>query len=237
MSEFEPYIIELPSFRGNEYDFDEFLIATPQAQRWYDPPSDALRVELEWVVRNVKLNGAQFVDAGCHHGFYSVVLGGRGATVYAVDLHKKNVDITRVNCLLNRITLHYAVGAVTNERGYVRCKDAALGAVEAEGPDLVQSVKLEDICPFPDIVKLDIEGCEFLVLPEALDDLPDVHTWIVEIHPWWFEASGHKDLFTPFVDRGFDLYWIDRSAAVPQVVPLEGEVEWRKESTLIAVKP
>jgi FkbM family methyltransferase len=219
----------------------DFLIATPQAQRWYDPPDTPLRVELEWIWRNVDLGpGRNVIDAGCHHGLYSVAMGSAytpGANIYAVDLHKKNIDMTRANCVLNGVNLTYAVAAIANERGYVHCTDAPLGSVEADGPDVVMSVKLADICQDANVVKLDIEGCEFLVLPDALDELPGVDTWIVEIHPWWFEPSGYKDLFTPFVERGFELYWIDRSKGdAATVEPLEGEVEWKMQSTLIAVK-
>lgn len=213
-----------------------FYYGSEQGSRWYDPVPKSWVVELRWIRDNVDLGpGRNVIDGGCHHGLYTVVMGGR-CNIFAIDLHRPNLDILCKNVQINGIpNVQYGCAAIANDTGYVRFKDNELGAIDEEGDSLIQAVTLKDICADAHVVKLDIEGAEFLALPAALDDLPNVDTWIVEIHPWWFEASGNKDLFTPFLDRGFTLRWIDRADNnKARVKPLTGIVNWRKESTLIA---
>lgn len=214
-----------------------FLIGTPLAERWYNPLTRANRVELDWILEHVNLEpGRQVIDGGCHHGYYSVALGWRGALVYSVDLHKKNLDMMIANCAINGIKMNWGHAAIANVRGKVRVMDTQLGTLHAEGTSEIDAVTLMDICPEANVVKMDIEGAEFLVLPEAIDKMPNVDTWIVEIHPWWYDVSGKKDLFTPFSEKGFDLFWIDRSDEHPKVERIEGEIVLKMQSTLIAIK-
>lgn len=228
---FEPYIkkLDLPWER-------EFLFATPQAQRWYDPLPRHYSYELEWLNENVDFGkGEIFIDGGCHHGLYGVALY-KGCEYIAIDLHHPNVDITRANCALNGIPISYSTVAIANQRGYVKCNDEPLGVLNDEGDSTVLAVRLSDIHPKPTIVKLDIEGAEFLVLPEALNECQTVNTWIVEIHQWAFESLGSKDIINPFLDYGFNIGWIDRYEDNPIYKPLEGIVEWKMQSTLLAVR-
>jgi hypothetical protein len=68
-----------------------------------------------------------------------------------------------------------------------------------------------------DVVKLDIEGAEYSVLPDCIDDMSEVDTWIVEFHPFELQDASIHEVISEkvqlFFDRGFDLHWIDRSLA------------------------
>lgn len=228
--EFEPYIIQ--PFPGSK-----FLVGTLQSQRWYDPLPHPLRVELEWLRSNVYFGKPElFVDGGCHHGLYGVCL--KPHTYYAVDLHQQNVDMTLVNAKLNDLISYTGRAAITGQSGIVRIRDYSLGVVDPfEGESTCLSVRLEDICRTATIVKLDIEGAEWHVFPDALDSMTSVHTWIVEIHPWMYEDSGGKDILGPFIDAGFHLLWIDRSLGEEsKVEDLTHDSLIRKESTIIAIK-
>lgn len=228
---FEPYLIYLPPMGMR------FMVGTPTAQRLYDPMDKPLFNEIDWIMKNVDISfGRKVIDGGCHHGLYSVALGWHGAWVFAVDLHKPNVDMAMANCAINGVNMNWGHAAIANTSGLVRCTDSQLGALVEDGNDTVRAVTLPEICPDANIVKLDIEGAEFLVLPEALDTMPKVDTWIVEIHPWWFEVSGEKDLFTPFLEHGFDLLWVDRAAEDPKVVPMNGREVFKMQSTVIAIR-
>jgi FkbM family methyltransferase len=199
----------------------------------------AWAVELDWIRANVDLGpGRNFIDAGCHHGLYAVALGGE-CNYFGVDLHERNLDLLQVNAALNGIVISYAHAAIANVRGYAMCFDLPLGGLDDEGKDQVLVVKLGDVCKEPHVVKMDIEGAEWLVIPECLDELPGVDTWIVEIHPWYYDPHKPVDLFTPFHEHGFNMLWVDRAAGdIATVEPLiSGDVRWLKESTLLAVKP
>ena len=101
---------------------------------------------------------------------------------------------------------------------------------------LVAGLKLNAIDPDADVVKLDIEGAEYVVIPGCLGNM-HAHTWIVECHlsNWrgnnWPECNP-DDLARLFVDRGFRLDIVDRDrmAVVPYVIG----TEWRTHGTLIA---
>lgn len=231
LGEFEPYIKDL-NLPWKKY----FLFGTRQAQRWYDPLPEHYRYELEWLHDNIDFGpGRIFIDGGCHHGLYGVALA-NGCIYYGIDLHQPNLDLTRANCALNGIDLAWGRAAIANQIGRAKCLDAALGVLDDDGESVVDTVRVCDIHSKPHIVKLDIEGAEFLVLPEALDQSPSVDTWIVEVHPWMYKSLGEKDIFTPFIDHGFTLYYIDRNEDKPVARLMKGEITWTMQSTMIALK-
>jgi FkbM family methyltransferase len=229
MTSFEPHIVPLSVGEGKS-----FLIGTPMAQTWYDPLREWDRVELEWILANVDLGkGRKVIDGGCHHGYYSVAMGGE-CELYAVDMHKNNLDMVRANCALNGIKVNLGHAAIADRNGVAYCSDAELGMLNQIGTDTVRVVTLKDICKDADVVKLDIEGAEFIVFPNALKDMPTVDTWIVEVHPWGWVASNERDIFTPFLRQNFELFWIDRAAEKPRVERMNGMELMKMQSTIIA---
>jgi len=81
----------------------------------------------------------------------------------------------------------------------------------------------------PDIYKMDIEGAEFDTLPAELEQNPQVHTWILELHPAGGDPNTLAKLF-----EGFELLKVDREQMIvrPYVI---GE-SWPTHATLIARK-
>jgi hypothetical protein len=64
--------------------------------------------------------------------------------------------------------------------------------------------------PDATIIKLDIEGAEFSVLPAQIDEMKSVHTWIVEVHT---RNNDPPRLMKLFYNRGYQLYWVNRNTA------------------------
>src|SRR3990172_6392404 len=96
MPDFEPYIL---SHGMGELDF---LIATPLAREWYDPPKPYTLLEYQWVIDHIPLNGKRIIDGGCHHGHYSLLLLSQRANwITLIDPHPPNLDIAEVNIALN----------------------------------------------------------------------------------------------------------------------------------------
>jgi len=199
---FEPYIKEhgISDLR--------FFFATPEARAWYDPLKPYTLLEYEWVLKNVR--GDIIVDAGCHHGNYAVLFW-KSEYIECIDIVKSNVDICEMNLLLNG----YVPGDDFNLHHHRLEKGAGYKVLAAR--------------MLPDVYKMDIEGAEFELMPDEIDDLPSVHTWIVEIHP----NAGNPDVIAgAFADRGFELLKVDRERMTVRPYTL-GE-HWLTHATLIA---
>jgi hypothetical protein len=133
----------------------QFRFFNQEAHDWYDPLKPYTLLEYEWVRANCKLDGETVIDAGCHHGNYSVVF--KPAFVIAVDNVMSNCNFAKSNMALNDVD--------------------GVAVFQTLGADGIKTNKR------PGIYKVDIEGSEFQLLPKEIDRFPSVHTWIVEIHP------------------------------------------------------
>ena len=227
---FEPYIID-----HGFVDLD-FFVATSQAADWYDPPKDYVLLEYGWVTANIDIVNKRVIDGGCHHGHYAVVLDRQHPKrLELVDVHQSNLDVCEVNMLLNASAElgRWTHGALWNETGKIKYDGQSNGAlvIEAEGGIEVNSFRLEDIDPKAEVVKLDIEGAEYAVIPEALETM-NVESWIIEFH------SGHNIKEAPDItanllkENGYRLDWVNRDKLV--VEPYKIGTEWKTHSTVFA---
>jgi len=203
---FEPYI--KPHGIGNL----RFFYANEEARAWYDPLKPYTLLEYEWIRENVDFWHQIVIDAGVHHGNYAVVFYDAGF-IFGFDIVQSNIDIADVNINLNFRGQSYPGYKLINTR---------LG----KGNGAKKHIALD-----PTIYKMDIEGSEFELMPQEIDDLPTVHTWIVEIHP---HAGDPNTIAQAFADRGFELLKVDRERMVVRPYVL-GE-RWLTHATLIARK-
>ena len=216
-----------------------FLVTTAQARDWYAPMRDYVRLEYEWVLQNVALDGARAIDGGAHHGHYALVLAHGGAHVTAVDPNPTNLDVLLANMTLNDLACSTLAAAVWKENEEVWFSGESNGMVGGFTGVRVAGLKLNAIDSEADVVKLDIEGAEYVVIPACLGDM-HAHTWIVECHlsNWrdhnWPECNP-DDLARLFKGRGFRLDVVDRDRMA--VVPYVMGTEWRTHGTLIARRP
>ena len=205
---FEPYI-------GKHGIGDlRFFFATQEAVNWYEPLKPYTLLEYEWVRENVDFSGKVVIDAGVHHGNYSVIFAGC-SHLFGFDIVRSNIDIAWVNMLIDG----FGFSKDTSDYSLLLTR---LGT----GNGVKKHIQLD-----PSVYKMDIEGAEFELIPDEIDDLPSVHTWIVEIHP----NAGHPDTIAQaFKDRGFELLKVDRERMV--VRPYEIGEKWFTHATLIARK-
>lgn len=216
----------------------QFYFATPEARDWYDPIKPYAMLEYEWVVRNMPLKGQRVIDAGAHHGQYTVLFGlasERTAQITAVDPVRQNCGIVEVNCCLNRVKADVLECAVSDQVGPVRFRNATNGHIVApttsDGCVTVQSRLLCGLVPDPTVVKLDVEGAEFYILPDQLHRMPTVKHWIIEVHPS-ARRDPHK-LMRLLLDREFDLHWVNRAAMRVEPYP-HGTADWSTHTTVFA---
>lgn len=229
-SPFQPYIKRLPE----RYD-RRFFFATQQAHDWYDPNKDTVTNELFWLQKNIDFGkGRKFLDAGCHHGYYTVVLA-NGCETLACDIHMPNLCVCEVNCRLNDIPLIMWHGGIAHETGQGLYDGKALGGLRAEGIP-VPVATVQDVYPDVNIIKMDIEGAEYYAVPACIDALREVDTWIIEIHPM-IESEQVKtdpnDLVALFNERGYFCHWFDRAYQNSVLEEVRTRVDVQCESTFI----
>ena len=227
----EPYII-----KHGFADLD-FYVTTLQAQEWYDPPKLYVVLEYGWVAANIPIKGKNVVDAGSHRGHYSVVLAAQHPNrLSLIDAHDPNMDAAEANLALNHFKAEKMLtGAIWKEKGKIRYDGHSNGALvlNEEGGFEVDSFRLEDIDPKAQVVKLDIEGAEYAVIPEVLENKNmNVESWIIEFH------SGHNTKEAPDItaellkENGYRLDWVNRDKMT--VEPYQLGTEWKTHSTLFA---
>ena len=222
---FEPYIIPHPIVLGRR-----FVIGNKQARDWYDPLPDALREELIWIRDNVDLGaGRNVLDGGCHHGIHTVTMAGE-CDLLAMDIHRPNITMLEVNAAINGLNVNFCHAAITHIDGVTIYNGEPMGVLTPEGDEQIKipCVRIPTIMPDVNVVKLDIEGAEFQVIPDCIDELEDADTWIVEMHP--FRKSPEKDgyevmyeILEMFEARNYTAHWIDRAEDKPYVKPYRWE--------------
>jgi len=168
-----------------------FLVGNAEGKAWYDPINPFAKLEYEWVLDNVEIKGKRVVDAGAHHGHYTLVFKD-AAEIICFEPVAGNVQILKHNLNANGI------------KAIVKCNMIGHGNLPVYAPNM-------------DIVKMDIEGSEFASLPHAIDEMATVSVWIVEIHP----KRGNPEIITnAFIKKGFELLYVSRQTmAVEPYLP------------------
>lgn len=229
---FKPKIITLPL---GEPPLRVF-IGTPQAEDWYDPIQPHNLAEFAWVIEHLAGRPEKIIDAGAYHGLYTLVFAraaAPGSEIVAVDPVPSNTALIEVNLALNGLTARIEPAAISEQDGSVRFGGGSCGRIVASGGSEYRAKRLASILPDATVVKLDIEGAEFAVLPSALEELEDVHTWLVEIHP--DGAHEPDEILRLFRAKGYQLGWLNRASA--EVEPWPEGVPWSERTTLIALRP
>jgi hypothetical protein len=89
------------------------------------------------------------------------------------------------------------------------------GATTAEATDYVEVAArpLADLVPDATVVKLDVEGHEYAILPGALETMPHVKAWLLELHG----VADHplEETLSRLVDRGYALMAAGTSRSNP----------------------
>jgi FkbM family methyltransferase len=228
--DFQPYI------RTLEIDGCpiRFFYATAQSASWYDPFKEKNRCELEWLIANTAPEGQKIIDAGAYHGLYATVFAkaaGERGEVVAVDPVPSNQAVIEVNLAINGLRGRVEGCVVSNMDGEVAFSSESCGHIVDRGGVRRPSRRLRSILPEATIVKVDIEGAEFEVIPAQIDELPSARVWIVEIHPG--RGRDPATVLDAFRIRPFDLWWGHPTTG--RIEPYAGE-PWTTRTTLIAMR-
>lgn len=227
---FEPYIKTM-KVKGLPADM-RYFYGTPEAASWYDPLKPYTRLEYEWVLENVDLTNSTVIDGGAHQGNYTLVFS-QAAFVLAVEPHPSNCDLIEVNAMLNKkFTVEIFHGAIAERDWQMLFSGGSNGHLIGKddlGGIRVETRWLYTIMPDANVIKLDVEGYEFKILPDQIDEMNATHTWIVELHPPFGDPNT---IVSAFLDRGFDVYKVDRE--LMKVRRCKTGEKWLSHATIIA---
>lgn len=229
--EFEPYIKDLPI----DNCLCRFFYGTPQAKEWYDPLKPYAKAEYDWVIKNINLRNQKIIDGGAHHGQYSVVFAvGSGYTseVISVDPVSLNSTLIEVNMTLNEAKAKIDQCAISNLDGSISFSFGSNGRIVSKGGLTKHAKRLPSILKDATIVKLDVEGAEFTILPNQIDEMSNVHTWIKEIHPT--PTRDPNVLIDLLRKKEFELLWVNREGAF--VEPYPDPLSWKSHNTVFAIR-
>ena len=90
---------------------------------------------------------------------------------------------------------------------------------------------LMEIDPDATVVKLDIEGVEFQILPRVIEMMSKTSTWIIEAHA---RAGSAQDLAAEFSKRGFFVYYLEKKSNI--VIPFNSESLIDGTTTIFCVR-
>jgi len=213
----------------------DFFYGTSQAQTWYDPLKPYAKLEYEWVLDNIDLKGKKILDGGAHHGQYSVVFakgGDANSELKVVDPVPMNCLMTEINMRINDLNFEIVQGAISTQKGEATFTTESNGRLSDKGNLTVKTFTLSELMPDVEVIKLDVEGHEFSIIPHEIDKLTKVTDWIVEVHP--FGTNNPEELITLFKEKGFEVLWVNRDKnIVEKYVP---GTEWKIHSTIFATR-
>ena len=151
-------------------------------------------------VKKIVEKNTVFVDVGAFIGFYSILAGKRGSTVYSFEPDPRSYILLKINALLTGLNskIHADNMAVGDKEGYVLLKLASTYA-DSSITDYIPSNRIINTIKVPiitidhfvkeqninnvDIIKIDVEGYGAKVINGAVNTIkmfkPKI---IIEIH-------------------------------------------------------
>lgn len=159
-------------------------------------------------------NGKLFVDIGACYGRYTVLLGKKYKQIIAIEPEPRNMWIMRCNVNYAHLkNVQFLQCAVSDRNGYcymylgkrpdwhTLCVPLKKGKLKVKTLTLSQILRDCDA----DLVKVDVEGAEWLVLRGAEPVVDKIQSWVVELH----DLKRKKELEEWFISHGYFVQWIE----------------------------
>jgi len=150
----------------------------------------------------------------------------------AIDPFPMNCLLTEINKRFNDLEFEIIQAAISTQEGEASFTDRSNGQLSEEGELKVKTITLSNTMPDVEVIKLDVEGHEFSIIPAEIDNLKNCNTWIVEVHP--AENRNPETLIDLFREKGFKVSWVNRDANI--VEEYKTGTQWDIHSTIFAIK-
>jgi FkbM family methyltransferase len=164
-----------------------------------------------------KLEGEVFVDIGAYLGYYSLMLRDNFHRIFAFEPSPLNMKLLRQNVYYSRAKNISCVGiAVSDKDGtgilHMSSNSLSWNSLTAS-PALPCGIRVQTCTlstffkdePQIDIVKVDVEGAEWMVLRGAEPILQRIKSWVVELH----DLERKKEIENWFISHGYSCIWLD----------------------------
>jgi hypothetical protein len=92
------------------------------------------------------------------------------------------------------------------------------------------AVRLAQVCPEAGVVRLDVAGQEFAMVPDQFASMHLARWWIIDIHPG--VGRNPRRLVEVLRKHGMHLWWLNRGN--DRVEPYPTAADWTVPSTLFA---
>ena len=202
--------------------------------------------------------GMVFFDAGAHIGEYSLIaasrVGDRGR-IHAFEAQPATATLLRENCVSNQLrNIVINSCAVSDHNGHLDfdiCSEPSMSSIATpvgSGKRLarirVPSITLDDYCReknvWPDLLKIDVEGAEWLVLQGAAQMLsrpsPAAPAVLFECLDSTYKRFGYgpEKVIDLLEGHGYQIHRITRRG---ELVPHENPYSQASGYNLVALKP
>jgi FkbM family methyltransferase len=200
-----------------------------------------------WYTKEIPLSDQIVLDLGANRGDLSQFFwtAGKGSnTVVSVEplaqnyklIEKKIKKAKAKNWLLERCAVTDHAGEMSMARqhskkyGWNSMNAALMHTTETDDLISVIAKPLEAIAANPTVIKMDIEGGEYVILDKYIGDLSTVNTWAVELHMMPDRPLGK--VLTLFASQGFRLIAAGRDAnsalGAWVSIPITPQLQWEQ---------
>jgi FkbM family methyltransferase len=167
-----------------------------------------------------KLKGEIFIDIGAEYGHYSLMLSGNFKKVLAFEPSPKAfphlVNNIRILKAKNILALKCAISDKDGISSfYIATKRGYSSLIRRNGIEIEKVVKCRTFTLLTilrllhlskvDLVKVDVEGAEYMVLKGAEPVVEKIKSWVVEIH----DISIERDVIKYFLSHGYRVVKLD----------------------------
>lgn len=204
-----------------------------------------LTPQQKWYANEINLRNQIIVDLGANIGEQSEFfwLQGKGQNiVISVEPLPENIKQLEIKLKKHKTKAWHIVQAVVNDSNnptrvlFQQDTESGWNSVVIGDDKLasknirpVKSQRLSDIHPEPTVVKIDIEGHEYVVLNDAVATMPSIHSWAVELH--MRKEYPLEDTLKLFEENGFTIFaaGIDpKNPSVWQSIPISSALTWNQ---------
>ncbi len=189
--------------------------------------------------------GDVVVDVGAHFGFYTLIAAvrvGPKGFVFSFKPSSFNFRVLKLNILLNKLKNVRIFKVALSDKGGRAClgipkgrmsgeDTLAIEPTQAERGEYVKMKRFDEIARQLsinkiDVVKVDVEGAEYLVLKGFDRYLDKCKHIILEVHPEKMIKlrSNPRSLYQLLEERGFSLYLLDSKHGIMPMKFLKPEI-------------
>lgn len=200
-----------------------------------------------WYTKEIPLSDQIVLDLGANRGDLSQFFwtAGKGSNrVVSVEplpqnyrlIEKKIKKSKAKNWLLEKCAVTDHVGEMSMARqhskkyGWNSMNATLMHTAEADDLIRVVAKPLESIAANPTVIKMDIEGGEYVILDKYIADLTTVNTWAVELHMLPDRPLGQ--VLALFASQGFRLMAAGRDANSASgawvSIPITPQLQWEQ---------